>query len=87
MKRAKYPALRSTVARMHQITNEAFDRRGTRRHSVIMPNIFAARHGLVFAQHGEHRAHKAPRSIGSTPASAIGKGRGCYCLRSLLSFS
>src|ERR1700720_1760312 len=30
MERAKYPALRSTVARMHQVTNEAFDRRGKR---------------------------------------------------------
>jgi hypothetical protein len=87
MKRAKYPALRSTVARMHQVTNEAFDRRGKGRFSVVMPNIFAASDGLVFAQRDEHRAHKAPRSVGNTPASAIGKGRGCYCLRSLLSFS
>jgi hypothetical protein len=87
MKRAKYPALRSTLTRMHQVTNEAFDRRGKGRHSVVMPNIFAASDGFVFAQRNEHRAHKAPRGIGNTPASAIGKGRGCYCLRSPLSFS
>jgi hypothetical protein len=88
MKRPIYPALRSsTVAREHQITNEAFDRHGKGRRSVTVSKMFAARHGLVLAQPGYHGAQKAPRRIGNTSASAIGKGGAGNRPRSLLSFS